>query len=108
MPHRPIAGRCSAGVAFALDWHRGAFMTSRTPYAKRAKKRASRTSSKVRRTKAPSVPTVPVTVANFARAETHMYFANSVRQGALGRIVHLRTPTPIDKQDVIRMNRDTL
>jgi hypothetical protein len=49
-----------------------------------------------------------VTVANFARAESHMYFAKMVTGGALGRFVHIRTPTPIDKQDVIRMNRDTL
>jgi hypothetical protein len=84
-------------------------MTPRSRPAKRAKKKASpRTKAKARRAKQPTLPTVPVTVANFARAETHMYFANSVRQGALGRIVHFRTPTPIDKQDVIRMNRDTL
>jgi hypothetical protein len=84
-------------------------MTSRSRSPKSPKKRATAgRSAKARRPRQPAVPTVPVTVANFARAETHMYFANSVRQGALGRMVHFRTPTPIDKQDVIRMNRDTL
>ena len=49
-----------------------------------------------------------VTVDNFVRAETDMTLDRYVKQGAFGKIVHLRTPTPIDKQDVIRMNRDTL
>jgi hypothetical protein len=29
------------------------------------------------------------------------------KKGALGKFVHSREPTPIDKQDVIRMNRGT-
>lgn len=49
-----------------------------------------------------------VTVDNFVRAETDMTLDRYVKQGAFGKIIHLRTPTPIDKQDVIRMNRDTL
>jgi hypothetical protein len=49
-----------------------------------------------------------VTVTDFARAESHMYFAKSVQEGAFGQVLHNRVPTPIDKQDVIRMNRDTL
>ena len=49
-----------------------------------------------------------VTVDNFVRAETDMTLDRNVKQGAFGKIVHLRTPTPIDKQNVIRMNRDTL
>jgi hypothetical protein len=84
-------------------------MTSRSRSAKSPKKRATpRRSAKARRAKQPRVPTVPVTVANFTRAETHMYFEKCVREGALGRLLHNRIPTPIDKQDVIRMNRDTL
>ncbi|MFN0129310.1 MAG: DUF1214 domain-containing protein [Verrucomicrobiales bacterium] len=51
---------------------------------------------------------VPVTALNFARAETDMYFSRFVARGGLGKFDHNRTPTPIDKQDVIRMNRDTL
>ncbi|MFH0994061.1 MAG: DUF1214 domain-containing protein [Pseudomonadota bacterium] len=49
-----------------------------------------------------------VTVDNFVRAETDMTFARYVKQGAFGKFLHIRNPTPIDKQDVIRMNRDTL
>jgi len=49
-----------------------------------------------------------VTVDNFVRAETDMTLDRYVKQGAFGKFVHLRTPTPIDQQNVIRMNRDTL
>ena len=49
-----------------------------------------------------------VTIDNFARAETDMTLDRYVRQGAFGKFLHLRQPTPIDKQDVIRMNLDTL
>jgi hypothetical protein len=52
--------------------------------------------------------TEPVTVKNFARAESDMYFAKKVKEGGLGKFVHARTPTSVDQQDVIRMNRDTL
>lgn len=51
---------------------------------------------------------IPVTVTNFPRAESHMYFAKAVRDGAFGRLQHDRAPVAIEKQDVIRMNRDTL
>ncbi|MBX9653959.1 DUF1214 domain-containing protein [bacterium] len=52
--------------------------------------------------------TIPVNVTNFCRAETDEYLARFVKQGALGTFVHERELTPIDKQTVIRMNRDTL
>jgi hypothetical protein len=51
---------------------------------------------------------VPVTVNNFARAETDMYMGKIVEEGGFGTFVHNRMPTEIDKQTVIRMNRDTL
>ncbi len=50
----------------------------------------------------------PVTVDNFVRAETDRTFSVYVKRGALGKFLHIRQPTPIEKQDVIRMNRDTL
>ena len=53
-------------------------------------------------------PTVPVTVQNFTRAETDMYFGGNVKRGGFGKFVHSREPTPVDKQDVVGMNRDTL
>jgi len=49
-----------------------------------------------------------VTVDNFVRAETDMTMARYAAQGGFARIMHLRQPVPLDKQDVIRMNRDTL
>ncbi|HEY6084505.1 MAG TPA: DUF1254 domain-containing protein, partial [Nitrospira sp.] len=56
----------------------------------------------------PPPATVPVTVDNFIRAETDVYFSNVVRDKGLGRFKHNRTLTPINDQTVIRMNRDTL
>ncbi len=50
----------------------------------------------------------PVTVDNFVRAETDMTFKRYVGQGAFGKMFHIRQPTPIDRQGIIRMNRDTL
>src|SRR5690349_11845090 len=52
---------------------------------------------------------VPVTADNFTRAETDTYFANIVKQaGGTGRFFHRREIEPIDKQIVIRGNRDTV
>ncbi|HET9533820.1 MAG TPA: DUF1254 domain-containing protein [Mesorhizobium sp.] len=51
---------------------------------------------------------VPVTVQNFPRAESDLYMGNAVKDGGFGKFHHNRTPTEIDKQIVIRMNRDTL
>jgi hypothetical protein len=51
---------------------------------------------------------VPVTAENFNRAESDLYFASNVRDGAFGKLLHRRVPTEIEKQTVIRMNRDTL
>jgi hypothetical protein len=52
--------------------------------------------------------TVPVTPDNFARAESDLYFGGVVKQNGFGKLLHNREPTPLDKQTVIRMNRDTL
>jgi len=52
---------------------------------------------------------VPVTVDNFKRAETDRYIAaNAKEAGGLGKFHHARGPADVDKQTVIRMNRDTL
>lgn len=51
---------------------------------------------------------VAVTVKNFARAESDLYFNNFVKDGGFGKYLHNRTAVPIDKQNVVRMNRDTL
>ena len=49
-----------------------------------------------------------VNVDNFKRAESDHYFSKFVKDGGLGKFAHAREPVSIDKQDVIRMNRDTL
>lgn len=56
----------------------------------------------------PDSVAVPVTVDNFARAESDLYMGNAEKDGGFGKFHHNREPTPIDKQLVIRMNRDTL
>jgi hypothetical protein len=56
----------------------------------------------------PSKP-VPVTIDNFARAESDMYFGGLLKDsGGLGKFSHRREPAQIDHQTVIRLNRDTL
>ena len=49
-----------------------------------------------------------VTRDNFVRAETDFHFAQTVRGGGFGRLVHRRDMVPADRQGVVRMNRDTL
>jgi hypothetical protein len=49
-----------------------------------------------------------VTPDNFVRAESDLYFSGVVKDGGFGKFMHRREPTPIAKQTVIRMNRDTL
>lgn len=51
--------------------------------------------------------TVPVKWDSFVRAETDKMFKNYVNIGGFGKFFHIRKVTPIEKQDVIRMNRDT-
>jgi len=51
--------------------------------------------------------TIPVTVDTFVRAETDRYFKQRFEQGAFGKLHHERGPVGVDKQLVIRMNRDT-
>jgi len=50
-----------------------------------------------------------VDVHNFIRAETDLYFRKAAMDdGAFGKLRHRREVASIDKQDVVRMNRDTL
>ena len=53
--------------------------------------------------------TTPVTADNFKRAESDLYLGNAVKEaGGVGKLYHHRDAMPIDKQSVIRANRDTL
>jgi hypothetical protein len=50
-----------------------------------------------------------VNVQNFARAESHRMFADLQRDaGGINTFLHNREPASVDRQTVIRMNRDTL
>jgi hypothetical protein len=58
---------------------------------------------------APAGNAVPVTVDNFTRAESDLYFGGILKDsGAIGKLFHRREPARIDNQTVIRLNRDTL
>jgi len=50
-----------------------------------------------------------VNVDNFVRAETARMFTDLQREaGGVNVFSHGREPTPVDRQTVIRLNRDTL
>jgi hypothetical protein len=52
---------------------------------------------------------VKVTPETYIRAETDRQFAEIVKMaGGVNRFYHFRSPTPLDKQNVVRMNKDTL
>jgi len=57
---------------------------------------------------APCNDCIPVTPDNFVRAESDLYFSGVVKNGGFGKFDHTREPAPLDKQTVIRLNRDTL
>ena len=49
-----------------------------------------------------------VTPENFVCAESDLYFGGVVKNGGFGKFDHTCDPAPLDKQTVIRLNRDTL
>jgi len=52
---------------------------------------------------------ITVTPENFMRAETDLYFtAVAIKDEALGKFCHRRELIPIDNQNIIRENRDTV
>lgn len=52
---------------------------------------------------------VAVTADNFVRAESDLYIKRVAEElGGFGKFYHYREPMPIDKQTVVRANRDTL
>ena len=56
---------------------------------------------------ATAIAAEPVTVDNFNRAETHYYMKVRADSGCFGKFCHDRTPIAAEKQDIIRLNRDT-
>jgi hypothetical protein len=58
---------------------------------------------------APAPGPVPVTPETYIRAETDRTFDNFAKlAGGVNRFYHFRAPTPLDRQTVVRMNKDTL
>ncbi len=57
---------------------------------------------------APPPPAITVTPDNFARAESDLNFAALVKEAGLGKFLHRREPVALDRQGVVRMNRDLL
>ena len=51
---------------------------------------------------------VPVTVDNYIRAQSDVYFAQTVKAGAFGKFRHGRELAPIVSRGIVRPNRDTL
>jgi hypothetical protein len=50
-----------------------------------------------------------VTTENFIRAETDRMFGDFLKlSGGVNKLAHIRAPTPLDQQTVVRMNRDTI
>lgn len=56
------------------------------------------------------VAAAPITVNsdNFVRAESDLYFSGIAKNGGFGKFDHTREMAPLDKQTVVRLNRDTL
>ncbi len=51
---------------------------------------------------------VIVTPDNFIRAESDVYMAGQARDGAFGKFKHTREVAPVDRQLIVRLNRDTI
>ena len=56
----------------------------------------------------PSGTAVPVSVDNYNRAQTDVYFGQIVKAGAFGKFRHGRELAPIVSHGIVRPNRDTL
>src|SRR5215471_18860395 len=51
---------------------------------------------------------VPVTVDNYIRAQSDVYFGQTVKAGAFGRFRHGGELAPVASRGIVRPNRDTL
>ena len=49
-----------------------------------------------------------VTPDNFIRAESDVYMAGQVKDGAFGTFKHTREGNPVDRQLIVRLKRDTI
>src|SRR5215472_8487828 len=51
---------------------------------------------------------VPVTIDNYNRAQSDVYFGQTVKAGAFGKFRHGRELAPVVSRGIVRPNRDTL
>src|SRR5215472_11076511 len=51
---------------------------------------------------------VPVTIDNYNRAQSDVYFGQTVKAGAFGNFRHGRELAPVVSRGIVRPNRDTL
>src|SRR5580704_6991309 len=56
----------------------------------------------------PSRDPVPVTIDNYNRAQTDVYFGQTVKAGAFGKFLSRRELGPVDSRGIVRPNRDTI
>jgi len=85
-----IRAQILAGLVLATTSHAGFAQTQPAPQS-------------------PAGNAIPVTVDNFIRAESDLYFGGLLKDsGAIGKFLHRREPARIENQTVIRLNRDTL
>jgi hypothetical protein len=56
----------------------------------------------------PSGTAVPVAIDNYIRAQSDVYFGQTVKAGAFGKFRHGRELAPVVSRDIVRPNRDTL
>src|SRR5262252_8575519 len=56
----------------------------------------------------PSGTAVPVTIDNYNRAQSDVYFGQTVKAGAFGNFRHGRELAPVVSRGIVRPNRDTL
>ena len=64
--------------------------------------------SSVALAQAPSGTAIPVTVDNYIRAQSDVYFGLTAKRGGFGKFLHFRELVPVDNHGIIRNNRDTL
>ena len=64
--------------------------------------------SLIARAQTPPGPIVPVTIDNYNRAQSDVYFALIATGGGFGKFRHGRDLAPIGQGGIVRANRDTL
>jgi len=78
------------------------------PWVSRIVAALSLAASSFAQAQTPASPSALVSVDNYNRAQSDVYFAGAVKGGGFGKFQHGRELTPPDQRGIIRPNRDTL